>query len=95
MADYQSMYFELLRATDLAITNIRSANQTAFASSQKDSHKALSFLLSQNRLIADSLHAAELRCEDIFIDTCDSDLMPEADITDRTNTFSADPFGLK
>ena len=89
MIDYKSMYYELLTATEQAIENIEKVNAAAIESYKKDGLETFLNLTKQTYIVADSLRRAELRCEDIYIDTCDPDpeLDPSADTFSKTILF--------
>ena len=88
MADYQSMYYELLKAVDRSRVALDSARTTALNASKTDSLEALFYLIKQTRLTSDMLYQAELKAEDIYIESCDPD--PELDA--KIDSFLASPF---
>lgn len=90
MADYKSMYYELLKATERAITSLSDANRAARAISKDDCLEALNYLIRQNFYISDTLRKSELRSEDIYIETCEPD--PELDA--QIDAFLASPFDI-
>ena len=76
MADYKSMYYELLMASERAITLLEDANRDVsqmFPPKCTDYFDAFKFLRSRNYNATDMLIAAVRKSEDIYIATCDDD----------------------
>ena len=76
MADYKSMYYELLLASERAITMLKEARHNAaqfFPPNNSDYFEAFNFLEHYNHKAVDLLFAAVNKSEDIYIETCDDD----------------------
>ena len=88
MADYESMYYELFVAVERAMKNLEDAVLSTRKIYQTDKDKAYFSLIQQYCDIFESLRQAQLKCEDIYIETCEPDPELEAEI----DAFLATPF---
>ena len=88
MADYESMYCELLMAVERAMKNLDNAVFSSRKIYETDKDKAYFMLIQQYRAIFESLRQAQLKCEDIYIETCEPDPELEAEI----DAFLKTPF---
>ena len=80
MADYESMYYELFVAVERAMKSLDDTVLSSRKIYETDKANAYFTLIRQYRVIFESLRQAQLKCEDIYIETCEPDPKLEAEI---------------
>ena len=88
MADYESMYYELFVAVEHAMKNLDKAVFTSRKIYETGKDNAYFTLIQQYRVIFESLRQAQLKCEDIYIETCE----PDPELESEIDAFLKTPF---